>query len=138
MLVLTDSIFIHPVSRQYKKNKRLPPRPNVYSLPQYLRLYPISSGHVLEDALRDRGIGCRLLWEIPGPKNTAIAWLTCYRVEAGVVIVETYDGGNGWEAFSAISMNDSATIADVIKRCRWIPSPKLGGLNDSSKHIARH
>lgn len=57
------------------------------------------------DSLRARGLDARLLWEMRGPSDTQIAWLSCYiiygqldedqrRPLRGMAIIETMsDGG---------------------------------------------
>lgn len=66
--------------------------------------------------LRQRGIDYQVFWEIKGPKNTSIAWITCYRVLSGIVLVQTFDHG-GWNALTDCPSNNIAdTIADVIAR----------------------
>jgi hypothetical protein len=64
----------------------------------------------------------RLAWEIPGPKDTEIAWLSCYFIGAGICIVETFRDG-GWNAFTPCdSIEVEATLADVLNRC-GVPAP---------------
>jgi hypothetical protein len=75
--------------------------------------------HVLVDALRAASFNPRLLWEERGPKDTAIAWLSCYSAGRTVFIVETYKDENGWEVFtSSGQVTVDATIAEVIERCK--------------------
>ena len=72
---------------------------------------------VLQDRLRDAGVDCRCMWEIPGPKDTAIAWLSCYLVGKGVVIVQTFKDGNGWDSYTSCGKNSiEASVADVMER----------------------
>lgn len=74
--------------------------------------------NTLADRLREAGATVRTLWEAPGPKGTAIAWLTGLAVNGRVVIVQTYANGHGWDAYSASPSNDiAATVADVLARC---------------------
>lgn len=78
------------------------------------KIYP---DHTLEDAARAAGATVRCLWQIPGPKDTAIAWMECLSIGHGIVIVETFDGG-GWNALSDCRTNRiDETIADVLARC---------------------
>lgn len=53
----------------------------------------------LQGLLTARGLTVRCMWEIPGPKDTQIAWITAYAVNGTVILVQTYSGGNGWEAY---------------------------------------
>lgn len=78
------------------------------------KIYP---DHALEDAARAAGATVRCLWQIPGPKDTAIAWVECLSIGSGIVIVQTFDGG-GWNALSDCRTNRiDETIADVLARC---------------------
>ena len=79
------------------------------------KTYP---SHVLADALRERGLDCRLMWEIPGPKNTEVAWLSCYLVQSDICIVSTYKGG-WWGAYTPSGKTEAgAIVEDVIVRTR--------------------
>jgi hypothetical protein len=51
----------------------------------------------IQRAIRANGDECRLLWEILGPKDTQIAWLSCYAAAKGTFIVRTYKDGNGYD-----------------------------------------
>lgn len=83
------------------------------------RGYPNS---VLADACRKAGAHVGLMWEVPGPKNTAIEWMSCYQIGKSVCIVQTYKEG-GWNAFTPHPGNDIAgTVADVLNRC-GVPAP---------------
>lgn len=74
----------------------------------------------LEERCRAAGATVRCLWQQRGPKNTGIAWMEGLMIGAGVVIVQTYEGG-GWEAYSALPVNEiDATVADVLTRCRVV------------------
>lgn len=65
----------------------------------------VSPNRILRDQLRAKDHDVELLWEMRGPKDTAVAWLSCYEVSKPdgsnkvLVIVETYENGRGWEAF---------------------------------------
>lgn len=79
-----------------------------------VKTYP---SHALADALRAQNVGVRLLWEISGPENTPIAWLSCYQVSMHICIVETFHD-SGWQAFTPNMENDThATVKDVMNRC---------------------
>lgn len=70
---------------------------------------------VLPDALRERGFSVKVGWEIEGPKSTPIAWLTGYIVGTRVIIVQTFDDGQGWQAFiDSPTITVDATIEEVI------------------------
>jgi hypothetical protein len=82
------------------------------------RVYPNT---MLVDECRKHGVDLSLAWEIPGPKNTGVVWLSCYGVvgRAGplLVIVETFRDG-GWQAFTHDRSNKvQDTVADVLSRC---------------------
>lgn len=78
------------------------------------KTYP---SHVLAEALRANNIGVCLLWEIPGPRDTEIAWLSCYQVSMQICIVETFHDC-GWQAFTPNTENGTdATVKDVMNRC---------------------
>ena len=78
------------------------------------RTYPSTA---LRDAARAAGHTMRLLWDVPGPKGTGVAWLSCYSLGKGVVIVETFVEG-GWDAFTPSgSIKVDETITDVFQRC---------------------
>jgi hypothetical protein len=82
--------------------------------PNRKKTYP---DHTLEELCRKAGAGVSVLWEIPGPKNTAIAWLVAYHIGKNICIVQTFKDG-GW---TALTPNDSNcvddTVADVLNRC---------------------
>lgn len=75
----------------------------------------------LENALQERGIPFRCMWETKGPSNTGIAWITGFLIRDRMVIVQTFRNHGrirGWEAY--ISANDrtvNGTIEEVIKAC---------------------
>ena len=80
-----------------------------------MKTYP---DHTLRDALYNAGHSYRLMWEIRGPKNTSIAWMTCYLVNGCTVIVQTFKDRCGWQAFThnhSIGVDD--VVADVIAHC---------------------
>lgn len=82
---------------------------------QKTKTYPSDA---LVVAARAAGAHVRLLWEVPGPKDTAIAWMSCYQIGSSACIVQTYADDNGWEAFTPHPSRDVAeTIADVLNRC---------------------
>lgn len=79
------------------------------------RIHPNTT---LPDELRSSGVDCQIMWEIPGPKDTLIAWLSCYQVGKSVCIVQTFKDGNGWNAFTPPLTNHiPETVSDVIVRC---------------------
>ena len=74
--------------------------------------------HALRDALAAAGHGTRLLWEIPGPKDTLIEWLSCYLIGHSICIVQTFKGTDGWNVLTPpASLDIDATIKDVLERC---------------------
>lgn len=85
-------------------------------MPNRQKTYP---DHTLADAARAAGARVILAWEMPGSANTQIAWLSCYMINDGLCIVETFRDGGGWEALTSLPDRDvAATIADVLNRCR--------------------
>lgn len=71
----------------------------------------------LETEWQRRGLRYTVGWEIPGPKNTGVAWMVGYGLNGRVVIVQTFIDG-GWEAYTASgSLNVAVTIDDVMMRC---------------------
>jgi hypothetical protein len=82
------------------------------------KTYP---NRTLETALRNRSIPYRLLWEIKGPPNTQIAWLTAYAIGKGVCILQTFVDG-GWEAYTHDAFNDAGkAVDDVVARLEAAP-----------------
>jgi hypothetical protein len=80
------------------------------------RDYP---SRVLVDEIRKRDIPCRLMWEIKGPKDTQIAWITCYLIQRTIVHVLTYTGKNGWDALTPCqSLKIDETVQEVLDRTR--------------------
>lgn len=74
--------------------------------------------HTLENGLRERGIPYRVLWEMKGPKDTAISWLAAYLVGSRVVIVQTYAKGHGWDVYLPSQVGKvEETIEEVIAAC---------------------
>ena len=71
----------------------------------------------LERTLRDAGARVSTMWEVRGPKNTDVAWITCYQVGHSICIVETFKTGG----FTALTPNSSShindVVGDVLKRC---------------------
>lgn len=74
----------------------------------------------LENALRERThnrVNVALMWEMRGPENTGVAWLSCFIVNGTLLIVETFKDG-GWNALTSDRSNRvDETINDVIERC---------------------
>lgn len=72
----------------------------------------------LQNALREKDLEARLMWDMKGPKDTSIAWVSCYVVNRSLVLVETFEGG-GWEAFTPPQTNHiNETIDDVLQRTK--------------------
>lgn len=82
-----------------------------------IKTYP---DRTLEMKLRTMDYSVRVNWEIRGPKNTGVEWMTCLTIGspkgAGVVIVQTYTHG-GWEAYVPASNANSidATVKAVAQ-----------------------
>lgn len=74
----------------------------------------------LETMCRAAGATVRLMWEEPGPKNTAISYISCYLINRTICMVQTFKTG-GWDAFTPCrSLGIKDTVADVLSRC---PTP---------------
>ena len=72
---------------------------------------------VFEVAARKTGVIVKLLWEIKGPKDTDIAWMSAYAVNGRVAIVQTYKSG-GWDVYTAGDSNGiDDSINDALTRC---------------------
>lgn len=83
------------------------------------RTYPSSE---LSDLCREAGADTRLMWEIPGPKDTLIAWLSCYSIGDSLCIVQTFKDGNGWMEFTPSGCRTiDGAVNDVLQRCK-VPS----------------
>jgi hypothetical protein len=79
---------------------------------------------VLVDALQDMGIYRRLMWEIPGPKNTELEWISCYLVEVpgqdiSIIHVVTFKDYNGWDVLVSVNqVKIQETIDEVLRRIK--------------------
>lgn len=83
--------------------------------PNRQKVYP---DHTFENAARSAGARVVVLWEEKGPKNTEIAWNTCYFVNGRPAIVQTYKDGAGWNVFTPAETNDiDKSVADALNRC---------------------
>lgn len=83
------------------------------------KIYPDTT---LEDKCREAGATVRLMWEVPGPKNTGIAFIACYLIGTTACLVETFKGG-GWDAFTPNQSNNIVdAVNDVLSRCGSTPS----------------
>ncbi|MBO6755728.1 MAG: hypothetical protein JJ902_05345 [Roseibium sp.] len=85
----------------------------------------------VETAAREAGANVIVAWEMEGPKNSDVAWMTCLVIGATVVIVQTFETG-GWEAYvpASDSCRRDVTIDAVLRRCGVIkaPSPEMTDL----------
>ena len=76
-----------------------------------------------EKIARKAGASVTLLWEMRGPKDTSVAWMTCYLVNGMPAIVQTYGEGNGWNVFTpGPHLDIEGTLADALNRCK-VPAP---------------
>jgi hypothetical protein len=73
------------------------------------RTYPDKT---FEDAARKCNIVVKVLWEMPGPSNTAVAWMVAYSINGRVAIVQTYFGDCGWDVFT-----QATTTVEALNRC---------------------
>jgi hypothetical protein len=88
------------------------------------KTYP---NHDFENAVRERGLTCQVLWEEPGPSKTAVAWIVCYRVGRSIALVQTYDDGNGWEVYTpSRESGKAAAVEDALRRCGALESVPAG------------
>jgi hypothetical protein len=74
--------------------------------------------HTFENRVRAAGHRCHALWEMRGPKDTNVAWIVAYAIDGkGPVLVQTYEDGDGWDAFSPCRSNEvGATVTDALTR----------------------
>lgn len=73
--------------------------------------------HTFENAASRAGASVQCLWQMRGPKNTAVAHIECLTINGTLVIVETFEGG-GWEVFTpGHTIDIDETIADALARC---------------------
>lgn len=91
------------------------------------KIYP---NRVLEEELRKRNVSVRLMWEIPGPKYTSIAWISCYLIAGSMVAhVITYKP-NGWDVLTNVpAIMIDATVDTVIEQ-----SKKFMTIDESLAH----
>ncbi len=77
---------------------------------------------VLVNQLRAAGHRVGLMWEIKGPKDTMIAWISCYLVNGDMIVhVLTYHKGNGWEyLMPGVEMQTDKVVDDVIAHIQRI------------------
>lgn len=80
----------------------------------------------VEETLRTEGYSVQTCWEMKGPKDTSVAFLTMYLVhppedgaEGTLMLVQTYFNG-GWEAFPQASRSNeiNATMDSIKKALR--------------------
>jgi hypothetical protein len=70
----------------------------------------------LANAALKLGWPARVMWEIPGPKNTSCAWLTCYALGKLTPIVQTFNDGT-WAALFPLDGMD-----EILAACGIAPS----------------
>jgi hypothetical protein len=76
----------------------------------------------VENAARAAGANVQVMWQIDGPKDTAIKFMECLLINRTLVIVQTFDTG-GWEVLTAGRSNRiDDTLIDVLTRCD-VPAP---------------
>lgn len=99
------------------------------------RPYP---DHTIEDAARKAGADVVVCWEVHGPKDTAIAWMSRLLINGVLVHVETFFAAGarlaandksvngGWEVFTPTSDDGdiAKTVEAVLARCKP-PAPSL-------------
>jgi glycerophosphoryl diester phosphodiesterase len=85
--------------------------------------------NTLAQELRKRGFAVHINWEIKGPKDTEIAWMTHLvatdgKSNFGTMIVQTFKDGNGWNVyvFPSNAIGTEATVEAVIKSLEKVPA----------------
>ena len=56
-----------------------------------------------------------LMWEMKGPKNTDVAWLSCWVVQGQLIIVETFKSG-GRLVLGGVELED--ILKDTLRSVR--------------------
>lgn len=69
--------------------------------------------HTFARLAREAGFEPRLFWEIKGPKDTAIAWLSCYVIKGRVFHVITYDN-DGWDV-----LRSNEKLGETVGSIAW-------------------
>ena len=96
---------------------------------------PNTPNRTVEDFARAAGANVRVMWQMPGPNDTGVAWLECLMVgdRGDMVIIETFKHG-GWNAFTAPHSNRvDDTLIDVMRRCGVKAPPKWQVMKDGEK-----
>lgn len=71
----------------------------------------------LRDTAREAGEPAPLLWQKRTPEHTCCAWLSCYRIGDGGIIVQTYHSGD-WYAFTATrTLGYKESVRHFLTRC---------------------
>jgi hypothetical protein len=82
-----------------------------------VKTYP---NKVFEQEIRNQKLTCQALWQIKGPKNTAIDWITCYYIAPLTVIHFGYDEG-GWDIhIGSEHIDRKSTIDDLLERIKTL------------------
>lgn len=80
-----------------------------------VKTYP---NRVFQDAIRSEGVLLQALWQIKGPKDTGIDWITCYYIAPLTVIHFSYADG-GWDIHTGSEhIERDATINEVLERVK--------------------
>lgn len=80
------------------------------------RVYPFALHAAIREV--DTSVNVRTMWEMSGPPNTSVAWLSCYLIEGVVCIVETYKDG-GFELLTGSAVLDrKGVIVEALARIR--------------------
>jgi hypothetical protein len=78
------------------------------------RIYP---DQTVEKALQAAGARILPMWQVAGPRNTAIAWMECLLVNEHLVLIQTFKDG-GFRAF--VSMQGTTAdeqVRSVLAAC---------------------
>lgn len=78
---------------------------------------PVYPDQTLAERCRQAGADVKALWEIRGPKNTGVAWISGLLVNGHVVLVQTF-GEGGWASYTSSGRTKPEDdAADVLDRC---------------------
>lgn len=72
----------------------------------------------LRDWLREHNARCE--WQVPiGDRESPQAYVECWRVYKGAVVLLIQANQNGWEIFSSLNTNKvQESLDDALARCR--------------------
>lgn len=91
------------------------------------------------DDFRKDDVNVQVLWEMKGPKNTSITYITMYLIGLNLLVVHEYDGG-GFQTFPSIPSNSIDETMHYIKALWGMlkePTRTLGDFTDEEIAQAR-